>query len=178
MNYKKKTVFFCVMKPSSLVVADVSEEPDEISPPWSFKFNRKYSSPFHVLTFLSAYCQTLAWSSFSWTEANQNALCVTLLVCVYISSGSSDDVSHPKCRSHRVTPKSDKGVARVCFPSALTQWSGCMFHHLHLLAYRRIFRSLSDRVADKTPYSYLTHHVHIQLVKRCHTPPFRFTVHV
>lgn len=104
-------------QPGSLVVADVSEDPDAISPLWTFKSHTKYSSPFHLLTFLSAYRQTLAWSSFSWNEANQNALCVMLLVCVYITSSSGADVSHPKCRSHRVTPKSDKGVARVCFPS-------------------------------------------------------------
>jgi hypothetical protein len=60
-----------IMTPSSLVVTDVSEEPDAISPLWTFQAHTKYSSPFHVLTLLSAYRQTLAWRSFSRTEADQ-----------------------------------------------------------------------------------------------------------
>jgi len=73
VNFEKDRVILCYGT-SSLVYADVSEEPDDILPPWTFQSHTKYSSPVHLLTVLSAHRQTLAWSSFSWTEANQNAL--------------------------------------------------------------------------------------------------------
>jgi hypothetical protein len=120
---------------------------------------------------------------------------LTLLVCVCITSSPDVDVSHPKCKTHRVTPRRDTDVALVCFPSWLKPMVGMHVPSLaliHTVEYSGLSTTQWPRNqrthVPHTPRGYIVDMHAMYGVPRqtaytysycecCHTPPSSFTVH-
>lgn len=100
-------------------------------------------------------------------QTKMHYVSLMLPVGVCTTSSSDVDVSHPKFKTHRMTPRSDTGIARVCFPSCLKPMVRMHVPSLALISIPQniLFRSLNNRVAEKSPYPSTTQQVDIS--NRC-----------